>query len=335
MNLVPGSILAGILVCAASAQAGQITMKNGDRISGEIKQIWDGKVFIDPPYGDEFSVEQSEIAAMEDDREFELELRGGQDLTGSLAGSDSSGNQLIVIDGVEQPVAINDLAELEEPEVYEDWFAQVDLNTAINKGNTDSENYKFSGAMMYKLDKQRHFFDFLFADESQNGVQVKDRELFRYNLNYQVQEPWFFGTGASYESDPIKRLDHRYNIVPAIGYDFWNDAGRLFNIQLGAGYQSEKTELTDSDGAVAAFLLRFRYDFPSPDLQIYLNNATTRAYYGRENTVTQFVTGVRYEITDLLYANFELDIDYETEPVPGAENEDIALLFGIGVALEK
>jgi hypothetical protein len=47
------------------------------------------------------------------------------------------------------------------------------------------------------------------------------------------------------------------------------------------------------------------------------------------------VTGLRYEITDLLYVNFELDFDYESKPEAGVENEDIALLFGIGVEFEK
>jgi hypothetical protein len=82
-------------------------------------------------------------------------------------------------------------------------------------------------------------------------------------------------------------------------------------------------------------LLRFRYDFPNPDLSFFANNTTTKSSFGRRNTVTQFTTGVRYEITDLLYANVQFDFDYESKPEAGAENEDTALLFGIGVEFEK
>ena len=82
-------------------------------------------------------------------------------------------------------------------------------------------------------------------------------------------------------------------------------------------------------------MLRFRYDFNKPDLELYLNNTTTGAFYGRENVVTQFNAGTRYEITDLLYLNLEFLLDYETEPVEGAENEDISVLFGFGLEFEK
>ena len=54
---------------------------------------------------------------------------------------------------------------------------------------------------------------------------------------------------------------------------------------------------------------------------------------GRENIIYRTSTGLRYEITDLLYANIQLDYDYETQVVDTSSNEDIALLFGIGVEL--
>jgi hypothetical protein len=55
---------------------------------------------------------------------------------------------------------------------------------------------------------------------------------------------------------------------------------------------------------------------------------------GRENTVFRTTTGLRYEITDLLYANLSMDYDYETDPADIATNEDIAILFGLGAEFE-
>ena len=45
-------------------------------------------------------------------------------------------------------------------------------------------------------------------------------------------------------------------------------------------------------------------------------------------------TGVRYEITDDLYANFQVDFNYETDPASGADNEDITYLIGVGIDLD-
>jgi len=333
-----------MLLAMQPALADVIVMKNGDRITGSIKKIWDGDVFIEPAYADEFSVDQVEIAYMEADRKFDLELADGSTMVGSLVGADADGNQLVIVDGQERAIPMSQLAELEEPEDAYDWSTHADLNSTFNSGNTNNSNVTLTADIMLKRNKHTNFLDLLWQNEEQkiDGVtsQVKDRERFRYNYNYDVGDPWFLGSSASYERDPVKGLDYRYNIVPAAGYNFWDDAGRSLGFQLGAGYQAEETTdetgiRTEEDGAVAAFLLRFRYDFNDPDMELYLNNTTTAAFYGRNNVVTQFNAGTRYEITDLLYLNFEFLLDYETEPVEGAKNEDISVLFGFGLEFEK
>ena len=52
---------------------------------------------------------------------------------------------------------------------------------------------------------------------------------------------------------------------------------------------------------------------------------------GRTNTVVKTVSGVRYEITDLLYLNASLNYDWEAEPAGTAKSSDLALVVGVGV----
>jgi hypothetical protein len=52
------------------------------------------------------------------------------------------------------------------------------------------------------------------------------------------------------------------------------------------------------------------------------------------NTGGRTNTGLRYEITDLLYANFSIDYDDETDLVPGSVNEDITTLSGFGAEFD-
>ena len=77
--------------------------------------------------------------------------------------------------------------------------------------------------------------------------------------------------------------------------------------------------------------LRYRQDFFSDDLEPYHNVTITYNVSGRSNTSYKTTTGLRYEIIDLLYANLSVDFDYETDPVDLAENEDVALLVGLGL----
>ena len=48
-----------------------VIMKNGDRITGDIKRIWDGEVTIEPEYSDEFQVDLPLVERIESDRDFE------------------------------------------------------------------------------------------------------------------------------------------------------------------------------------------------------------------------------------------------------------------------
>jgi len=337
--------LCGVLL-TQSAGAGVIYLKNGDRITGEIKKIWDGDVIIEPSYADEFSVDQVDIAYMEADpeRQFDVEKKDGTKLVGALAGADEDGNQLLIVNGQQVAIPMAELAELEEPEKAFDWEAHADLNSTFNSGNTNNNSITFSVDFLWKKNKHRNYFDLLWQDEDQDidgeRTKVKDRERFRYSYNYSVRDPWFIGGAASWERDPFKGLDYRYNVLPAAGYSFWDDAGRTLSLQAGVGYQAEQVfddvgQTAEGDGTIASLIFNFRYKFARPDLDLYLKNQTTGAFYGRENVVTQFNTGARYEITDLLYLNLEFILDYETQPVEGVENEDISLLFGFGLEFEK
>jgi putative salt-induced outer membrane protein YdiY len=334
----------GMLLVAHTAFGGVIHMKNGDKITGKIKKVWDGDVFIEPAYADEFSVDQAEIAYMESDRQFDLKLQDGTNVVASLGGVDADGNQIMIVDGQQQPIPLAALSELEEPDEAYDWFANADINSTFNSGNTNNSNITVTADLMLKRNRHTNYFDLLWQNENQkiDGVstKVKDRDRYRYNYNYDVGDPWFIGSSASYERDPVKGLDYRYNVVPSAGYNFWDDANRALGLQVGAGYQADRNTddlgvTTEGDGAVAGFLFRFRYDFDAPNVEVYLNNTTTAAFYGRDNIVTQLNAGSQFEITDLLYFNLEFLLDYETEPVEGAKNQDISVIFGFGVEFDK
>ena len=115
--------------------------------------------------------------------------------------------------------------------------------------------------------------------------------------------------------------------------DIWDASGRFFQVQAVGGWQTEKIDQQGNDNTIAGWILRFRYDILGGDLNVFHNNSGFTAFGGRRNDVLKSETGVRYEITDLLYLNFEVDFDYESHPASGAENEDLTMLLGIGVEL--
>ena len=97
-TVVAKMLLLSFLLLSCSAWADVLVLKNGDRITGDIKSIWDGEVSIEPLYSDEFEVDVSAVEYIESDREFDLELADGSQSLARFSGSDSEGNQIIEAD---------------------------------------------------------------------------------------------------------------------------------------------------------------------------------------------------------------------------------------------
>ena len=228
------------------------------------------------------------------------------------------------------------IAELDEPEDDFDWDSNIDLNSTVNTGNTDNVSATLQFRTNLKTGDHRHISSFSFAHEQQDGESVKEQDRIDYSYNWSFKDPWFVALNAAAARDPIRDLDHRVSLGGGIGYNFWDDSSRFFQLQGVAGYLTEEFSTGDVVGtesnksAIAGWILRFRYRLIK-DLTIFHDHTATTNVTGRSNSIFQSQTGVRYEITDLLYANFQFNFDHESEPSPGNENTDTTTVLGLGL----
>lgn len=324
-------LLVTTLVLVQAARADVLVLKMGDRITGEISRLWDGEITIEPEYSDEFNVDVSAVDHIVSTRDFEIELSDGRKVVGQFAGTDSGGNQIINAENQSFSVPLAELFELDEPEAAFDWESNADFSAAINSGNTNNYNTKLRADTTVRISDHRHLGEITFIREDQDGVSIQEKDLFKYNYNWLFRDPVFFSTSFSYERDPIIELDSRVIVSIGMGRDIWNTPRKFLSVQLGAGGQSERSGIVSEESAVVTWVLRYSQDVFGDDMEIYHNHSITHNVNGRTNTSYKTTTGLRYEITDLLYANFSMDYDYESEPVEPATSEDISILFGLGL----
>lgn len=327
-------LCAMFLVGSSVTHAGVLVLTNGDRITGDIKKIWDGEVYIEPAYADEFKVEIEAIDYMESEREFDIELVEGKTQTAKLVGVDDNGRQLLELDGELVAIPVAQLLELEEEEEYFDWAVNVDVSAGVNKGNTNSENGRLRADGILKVGDHRQRLDVTFNRETQNDVPIQQQDLYQYSYNWFFNEPWFLGAGASYERDPIRDLDGRVIAAALVGRDVWDAARRFLNVQGGLGYQAEVIGGVNNQSSVAIWALRFRYDLFKGDFSFNHNHSLTYNISGRDNTVLKTSTSLDYELNDVITLKFSVDYDYESQPADLATNSDLSTLFGIGLEFD-
>jgi len=325
-----------VFLCLLAPDAGAdvLYLTNGDQITGTIKRIWDNEVTIEPEYSDEFQVDLPMVVRIESDRQFEIEMPDGSDIVAKMQGSDTDGNQILVTDTDSIPVQLGTLREVDEPEDYYDWEVLVDYSLSLNEGNTDAFNSRLAGDGMFKHGDHRHLGNVTYIQEEQNNATTKDQTLLSYSYNWLFREPWFFAANGRYEQDPIRQLEHRITASAGMGRDIWNDPRRFLSLQLGAGFTDEEIGIDQNTSTVGVWSLRFRHDFFGDDFEVYHDHSIVQTVSGRENTVIKTSTGVRYEITDLLYANVSLNWDHESKPAGTAEGTDTMLVVGAGMEFE-
>jgi putative salt-induced outer membrane protein YdiY len=318
------------VVLSAPAFGDQLKMKNGDVITGEVKKIEDGELFIEPTYGSEFSVDLAEIASVEADQAFEIELESGEEIEATFAGGDD-GAQKVIVDGNPVTVVMTDFAKATEPEDWYDRVSHVDVNITESSGNTDSSNWLLFADTALKLGDHRHLGELTFTREKIDGVYTKKQDLFNYNYNWLFSGPWYLGGMFTYERDPIKELDHRYTTGVTLGRDIFDDSDTFLTMSVGAGWSEEEFFGQPKDsGGVALWNLRYRQDFRDGDFAFYHNHNINYQLYGNENMIFKSNTGVQFDLIEDVYAKISFRYDYETEPAAGAQNEDTTLAIGIG-----
>ena len=322
------------IACCPVTAADVIYLKNGDQITGTIKRIWDDEITIEPEYADEFEVDLPMVERIESDRDFEIEMPDGTDVVAQMKGADDEGNQVLVIDGEETPVALGALREVDEPEDFYDWEVLVDYSLSVNDGNTESLNSRLAGEGMFKHGDHRHIANITQVNEEQDSLTTKEQSVLTYTYNFLFADPWFFGANGQYERDPIRELEHRITASAGIGRDIWNEPHRFLTGQLGLGFTDEEIGLEKETSTVAVWTLRFNHEFFTDDFEVFHNHSIVHTIDGRDNTVVKTSTGIRYEITDLLYMNVSLDWDHETEPAGTAEKTDTLFVIGAGLEFE-
>jgi putative salt-induced outer membrane protein YdiY len=322
------------LLPVAAALADTVYMKNGDRITGEVNSVWDNELYIEPAYADEFTVDLEDVERIESSAEFEVELRDHSVVTGRFTQDPELGMALLTETGTLPlpPMAIEELTTAEDQAF--DWEARSDFSYSANTGNTDTINFLWQAAGEVKVGDHRDRASFVLDRNDQDGETTKEQYTVDYVHSWFFADSWFAVGGVAYERDPIRDL--RYRITPGagLGYQFFDDAYRSFEVSLAAVGVRESLADEETTSLAPRWTLRYRRDMLDGDLEFFHNHTLSSYVSGRDNNLVFTSTGVRWDVWGDIYLNVQLDWNWESDPAAGRENEDVAYRVGFGLELD-
>ena len=241
-------------VLAMVARADQVTLKNGDRISGTIEKA-DGKTMVvKTDWAGEINVEWNSVAAIRSSQPLHLELKNGQTVSGMVTPAD--GGFAIAQPGAtaaavprEQVAAIRGESEerqyerLQHPGLTEFWSGLFDTGLSLTRGNSALLAYNLSAKVSRTVprDKITAYATAVYAtdDTTPPGRTTAHAVLGGARMDYNLTERFFVFGFADFAYDEFQHLDLRSVLGGGAGVHVIKRKDTTFDVFAGGDYERE------------------------------------------------------------------------------------------------
>jgi putative salt-induced outer membrane protein YdiY len=336
------------LISLGVLRADEITLTNGNRVSGQIINTDGDNVTVETEFMGTVSIDRKGIASISTDEPLNITLESGELVVGKV---ETVGKQLTVkkedetqlTTPVESFQAIRDDASqaawereqkrLTDPGWLDFWTIAADLGIAAARGNANTTTVT-SGAVIQRetgFDKTTLTYEQIYSKQSTTEPFGSTANAISGGANYQrdLSEKFFFYTAAQFDFDEFQDLDLRSVLGGGLGWHILQGDRTRWDFGAGGNWNREKysTGLTRDSAEVNIFedsehqinkSLRVFQSF-----SIFPNLSETGDYRFRAKA------GAELKINSHLALTFLASNKFQSNPVSGNKKND--LLFSTGV----
>ena len=350
-----------ISICLLSGLlfADQITLKNGDRLTGTVVKS-DGKTLVlHTDAAGDLTIKYDSIQEIKTDQELHVGLKDGKTAVGPVTTTDGKIEVATKTGGtVEAPkedvtVLRNDAEEAayyksQHPTLLQGWNGGINIGFALARGNSETENLAlaFNAAHPTIHDKITMYASSVYTkNDAAGAVPSTIANLAQGGIRYDRNiNPKLFGfIGADFSSDALQALNLRSTGSVGVGFHAIKNDNTTLDFLAGGNFTHESyTSSFDATGTLltAAFVRNFgaltlgeelmhklgKSTVLVQKLYLYPNLTDTGEYRGT------FDLGTVTKISKWLgWQNAFGDI-YVSNPPVGAKKNDIVLTTGLNFA---
>ena len=343
-----------LIFSGARTWADQITLKNGDRLSGAIIKS-DGKTLIlKTDYADEITLNWSAVDAVTSSGPVNVALAGGQTVRGTLSGIEgreeidtgASGKTPISLDSVrairsdaEQAIFDVEQRQLLHPRLSDFWSSFFDAGLNLTRGNADNLSVALQGSAVREAPKNKFILhgEYVTAKSTAAGITSTTANASRGNLRDEISltDHVFVFASSDFEHNPIQLLDFRYVLGAGAGYHFIKTMKTTFDLFAGGSYKHDvfSTGLTVKS---AQALVGEEFDYKLNDRAGLTERMT---FYPNLSQAGQYYLTLDSTATTRVYRRISWQVTfsdrYLTNPVPGTQKNDLLLTTGLRITLGK
>ena len=329
--------------------ADQVTLTNGDIITGAVVKKDGAKLTLKSELLGEVAIPWSAVKSLKSDQDLFVALPGGKVVSGKVS---TSGNTLEVaapgaassvplaeVTDIRNPAEQHNWERLENPSLVELWAGHFDIGLALARGNaqTDTLTTAFDANRVTRHDKITAHFDEIYSTARIGGLANTTASAEHANWTYQrdLGPRFFVSTLNAYDHDALQDLDLRFVAGGGVGVNAIKTSRASLGLLAGGDYEHEAftANVTRSSGEFNAGD-DFQYKISSvslitQDFRFFPNLTNTGQY--RFAFDLSAVTAVK----KWLAWHVTVSDQFLSDPLFGRERNDLILSTGFRVSFAR
>jgi putative salt-induced outer membrane protein YdiY len=347
-------LIAALLIAQTAASAAVVTLKNGDRVTGQVIESNDATLRVNTEFLGEVAISWDAVSSIESDEPLHVSSSDGQVLVGPVT-TQGDGFQVktansgtVSVPKAEIAYVRNEASQLayeaeverlRNPKLTDFWRGYFDANLALTAGNAETKTISNAAGATRETtrDTIKLYFTSLFAENATTGDSVVTANAIRGGSRYElnVSDKMFTYGFVDLEYDEFQSLDLRNVLGGGFGYHAVKNDRMKFDVFGGGAFNQEffdnditrrSAELTL--GQEFSYTLTDRTSF-NERLTFYPNLSQTGEYR------LQFDTGLVTDLFRWMSWNVTFSDRFLSNPVNGREQNDILLTTGVRLVFGK
>ncbi|MCS7032698.1 MAG: DUF481 domain-containing protein [Phycisphaerae bacterium] len=339
-KLISAAIAVGLSASAASADV--VIFKNGDKLTGTVVELIDGKLRLKSPAVGEVLIDTLDISTFSTDNLIDLQLADGS-IVKQKVDSASDGRIAIIGPG---GATEYDIAQLKSINPRTGWKGNIRGGLVVQNGNTKSEDYYLAFDVFNRMEQDRYTIGGNYNLSRSRDARNPDSDRVTTADNWRIFGQWdhffddkLYGYGRlQVDRDRIANLKYRISPGVGLGYQWVEGPVWNFNTEAGVGYVYEKYKdpgddpnFDDTDEYVAV-RLAYHYDRKVVDNLLIFHNFELLPSVEDPCRTFQVNSdiGLRANFTTNLFAEFKFEWRHDSQPAAGSQKDDLKYIAALG-----
>lgn len=319
------ALLLSALALAApgtGALADEVVLRNGDRLTGTVLHLANGRLSLSTPYAEKLELDWKEVASVSTDAPVQVLRRGERQPQALRLGPG---------------VALDDIVYL-NPAPHEtglgtSYSGRAALAASYVRGNAQSDRFYGDAELNARARPYRYAVSGKTERRDDPSLGTSVAWLASGNYDRFVAERRFVYVRGSLEHDRLKDIDRRTALGGGYGAQLLDSARASVSLRGGLDYVVvERSVAADERYPALGWAFKAAASPWGSRLRVFHEH---EGFWDLHDSTRLFVrskTGLRLPLVARLSATAQLNVDWERRPAPGRKATDTTLLLGLDYA---